>query len=80
MKSKYHFKFEELSIYKKAMIITSNRDLSEWPSVFTNGLIASAAMDRLLHKGIECVIDGGSYRLDQFKKENTSVKKEVKNK
>ncbi len=60
---------------KKPMIITSNRDLSEWSSVFANSLIASAAMDRLLHKGMEVVIDGGSYRLDQFRKKNSPKQK-----
>ncbi len=35
---------------KKAMIITSNRDLTEWASIFSNPLIGSAAMDRLVHK------------------------------
>ena len=53
---------------KRAMIITSNRDLSEWASVFSNPLIGSAAMDRLVHKGTELIIDGASYRAAQFKK------------
>lgn len=52
---------------KRPLVITSNRDLSEWSSVFSNSLIASAAMDRLVHRAVEIVIDGGSYRLDQFK-------------
>ena len=52
---------------KRPLVITSNRDLSEWGSVFSNSLIASAAMDRLVHRAVEIVIDGGSYRLDQFK-------------
>lgn len=56
---------------KKAMIITSNRDLSEWALVFSNPLIGSAAMDRLVHKGTELIIDGASYRAAQFKKKTT---------
>ncbi|MBA3817155.1 MAG: ATP-binding protein [Parachlamydiaceae bacterium] len=59
---------------KKAMIITSNRDMTEWTAVFSNPLIGSAAMDRLVHKGMEIIIDGDSYRLDQFKKK-TGLKK-----
>lgn len=51
-----------------SLIITSNRDLSEWGGVFDNSLIASAAMDRLVHRGMEIVIEGESYRIDQFKK------------
>lgn len=53
---------------KKAMIITSNRDMNEWASVFNNSLIATAALDRLVHKGIEIPLEGNSYRLDQFQK------------
>lgn len=60
---------------KKSLIITSNRDLSEWASAFTNPLIGSAAMDRLVHKAIEVIIDGGSYRFDQFKKRIRSTTK-----
>lgn len=60
---------------KKSLVITSNRDISEWASVFANPLIASAAMDRLVHKAIEITIDGGSYRLDQFKKRTKSKSK-----
>lgn len=56
---------------KKSMIITSNRDLSEWALVFSNPLIGSAAMDRLVYKGTELIIDGASYRAAQFKKKTT---------
>lgn len=47
-------------------IITSNRDFSEWPEVFSNPLIASAAMDRLVHRAVKIVIEGRSYRLNAF--------------
>jgi DNA replication protein DnaC len=53
---------------KKSTIITSNRDFDEWPSIFTNSLLGSAALDRLVHRGIQIVIEGGSYRLAEFKK------------
>lgn len=55
--------------YEKAStIITSNRDFSEWPGVFTNPLMASAAMDRLVHRAVKIVTEGPSYRLDNFVK------------
>lgn len=55
--------------YEKAStIITSNRDFNEWPGVFTNPLMASAAMDRLVHRAVKIVIEGNSYRLDNFVK------------
>ena len=60
---------------KRPLIITSNRDMSEWNSVFCNPLIASAAIDRLVHKAIEIVIDGGSYRLQEFKQRAKSKTK-----
>jgi len=55
--------------YEKApTILTSNRDFSEWLSVFSNPLMGSAAMDRLVHRGIKLVIEGKSYRVDSFVK------------
>ena len=60
---------------KSSTIITSNRDFNEWPSIFTNSLLGSAALDRLVHKGIQIVIEGGSYRLAEFKKACAKTKK-----
>lgn len=45
-----------------AMVITSNRDTSEWYPLFGDALLASAAMDRLLHHAHVIDIDGESYR------------------
>ena len=45
------------------IIITSNRDFAEWPTVFDNPLLGSAVMDRLVHRAIKLVIEGKSYRL-----------------
>lgn len=55
--------------YEKAStIITSNKDFDEWSSIFTNPLLGSAALDRLVHRGIQIIIEGNSYRLAEFKK------------
>ncbi|MCP4959078.1 MAG: ATP-binding protein [Actinomycetia bacterium] len=43
-------------------IITSNRALTEWPPLFKDELLASAAMDRLLHHAHIIEITGYSYR------------------
>jgi DNA replication protein DnaC len=43
-------------------IITSNRGVSEWYPLFGDPLLASAAMDRLLHHSQVIVLDGNSYR------------------
>ena len=61
---------------KTSTIITSNRDFNEWPAVFSNPLMGSAAMDRLVHRAIKIVIQGNSYRLDSFV--NTNTKKSVR--
>ena len=53
---------------KYSTIITSNRDFSEWPSIFSNALLGTAALDRLVHRGIQVIIEGDSYRLAEFKK------------
>ena len=47
-------------------LITSNRDFKEWPLVFTNQLLGSAAMDRLVHRALRLTITGPSYRLKTF--------------
>ena len=60
---------------KSSTIITSNRDFNDWASIFTNSLLGSAALDRLVHKGIQIVIEGGSYRLAEFKKSCAKAKK-----
>jgi hypothetical protein len=43
--------------------VTSNRAPSEWPELFTDPLLASAALDRLLHGARVVLISGRSYRL-----------------
>ena len=53
---------------KHSTILTSNRDFNEWPMVFTNPLMGSAAMDRLVHRAVKIVIEGKSYRVDSFVK------------
>jgi DNA replication protein DnaC len=45
-----------------AMVVTSNRDVTEFPTLFEDPLLASAAMDRLLHHSHVIAIEGESYR------------------
>ncbi len=62
--------------YEKAsLIITSNREFSEWPAVFHDPLMASAAMDRLIHKAVRLTITGKSYRTEQFVKAQRELTK-----
>ena len=55
---------------KKSTILTSNRDFEEWIAIFSNPLMGSAAMDRLVHRGIKIAIEGKSYRNEMFSKKN----------
>ena len=47
---------------RTSTIITSNRDVPEWMALFGDPLLASAAMDRLLHHCHVVVLEGRSYR------------------
>ncbi|MBM3678060.1 MAG: ATP-binding protein [Actinobacteria bacterium] len=47
---------------RASLIITSNRDAGELGGLFGDPLLASAAMDRLLHDAHVLVFDGDSYR------------------
>jgi DNA replication protein DnaC len=47
---------------KGSLIVTSNRAFSEWPDLFQNPLLASAALDRLAHNAHQITITGDSFR------------------
>lgn len=47
---------------QRSCLLTSNRAFEEWPAVFGNDLLASAALDRLTHHAHTLVIRGDSYR------------------
>jgi hypothetical protein len=46
-----------------AMLITSNRNVAEWSTVFADPVVATAILDRLLHHSHVLTIRGDSYRL-----------------
>jgi DNA replication protein DnaC len=46
-----------------AMLLTSNRAVSEWGHVFGDPVVATAILDRLLHHSHVITIRGDSYRL-----------------
>lgn len=49
--------------YERAStLLTSNRAVDELPPLFGDALLASAAMDRLLHGAHVLILDGDSYR------------------
>ena len=46
-----------------SMLITSNRAVGEWGTVFGDPIVATAILDRLLHHSHVITIRGDSYRL-----------------
>ena len=53
--------------------LTSNRDRAEWPDLFGEPLLASAALDRLTHGAHFVEITGQSFRAEHTKKQVTSA-------
>jgi len=47
---------------RHSTILTSNRAVEEWPALFGDALLASAAMDRLLHHAHVIEMEGDTYR------------------
>ena len=48
---------------KGAMLVTSNRAVGEWGAVFSDPIVATAILDRLLHHSHAVTIRGDNYRL-----------------
>ena len=62
-----------------SIVLTSNRSPQEWPEVFGDSLLASAALDRLTHHARVTTITGESYRQRQRRENHsTPVRKEAK--
>jgi len=49
--------------HSSSMILTSNRDIDEWPQVFPDPIIANATIDRIFDRANICIFNGMSYRL-----------------
>ena len=58
---------------RKATIITSNRAFQEWSAAFGDGLLSSAALDRLTHHCHTLVIRGESFRQRNRRKEGEDL-------
>ena len=57
-----------------SILLTSNRDRSEWPDMFGEPLLASAALDRLAYKAHLVEITGQSYRAAQSRSKTEEEK------
>ena len=49
--------------HNSAMLLTSNRDVEEWPQVFSDPVLANAAIDRMFEAANICIFEGESYRM-----------------
>lgn len=49
--------------HNSAMILTSNRDVEEWPQVFSDPILAGAAIDRMFENANICIFEGPSHRM-----------------
>lgn len=59
------FQFVSERYEKASLILTSNKSFREWGEIFSDPVIASAMLDRLLHHATVFNIQGESYRLRQ---------------
>lgn len=49
--------------HNSAMLLTSNRDVEEWPQVFSDPVLANAAIDRMFENANICLFEGPSHRM-----------------
>jgi DNA replication protein DnaC len=52
-----------------SLLVTSNRPVGEWGSVFGDPVVTTAILDRLLHHCHVVTIRGDSYRLERKREE-----------
>jgi DNA replication protein DnaC len=70
------FQFVAHRYEKGSLILTSNKDFTEWNKTFGESALAAAILDRLLHHAHILSIKGESYRLKHYKKTDWAPKKE----
>ena len=61
---------------KKSTLITSNRVIEDWGKCLGDNAVASAILDRLLHRGELLKFEGKSYRLKEASNRLVKRKKE----
>ena len=64
---------------KCTTIITSNKNFGDWGEIFSDNVIASAILDRLLHFATVISINGNSYRLKDRESLYSNFRKEDHN-
>lgn len=72
------FRFVSHRYEKASTVITSNKAFSDWAELFSDPIIVTAILDRLLHHSIVVNIKGNSYRLKgKLQKETAPVTSET---
>ena len=66
--AKLFFELVSQRYEKGSIVVTSNRSFSEWDKIFSDSVLATAVLDRLLHHSSVINIRGKSYRLKDKQK------------
>ncbi len=69
------FQFVAHRYEKASLILTSNKDFTDWSKTFGDSALAAAILDRVLHHAHILSIKGDSYRLKHYKKQDLEPKK-----
>jgi DNA replication protein DnaC len=56
---------------KGSLIITTNKSFEQWGDIFTDNILSSAILDRIVHYSTVIKINGPSYRTKNLKKERS---------
>ena len=54
-----------------SVIITTNKSFEEWGDIFSDNILASAIIERVVHHSTIIKINGKSYRTKSIKKEGS---------
>ena len=62
---------------KSSTILTTNVGIADWAGAFGDSTVATAMLDRLLHRAAVVGIDGPSYRLRSHRSHADNLRKGV---
>ena len=55
-------------MYYSSVIITTNKTFEQWTDIFSDAVLASAIIDRVVHHSVVIRINSKSYRTKNIKK------------
>jgi DNA replication protein DnaC len=68
MVAQFLFQLVSRRYQRGSIILTSNKSFGDWGDIFTDQILATAILDRLLHHSTTITIRGHSYRLQEKRK------------